>query len=99
MANETEILQFIRENFSEDSYSVDNFKPKELIWVYIRCIEEKNRQIQLEVQKDRIGISNVEIEQTHADFSLPDMIFRDIDQAKSFLLKIKEVRRWPANPQ
>jgi hypothetical protein len=38
---ETGILQFIRENFPENLYSVDNFKPKELIWVYIRCIEEE----------------------------------------------------------
>jgi hypothetical protein len=26
---------------------------------------------------------------------LPDVIFRDIDHAKNFLLKIKEEKRWP----
>lgn len=95
MDYETETLQFIKNNFQAGQYTIDRFKPGELIYVYIRSLDERNRQVQLEIHNNKVGISNVEIEQTEADFSLPDIVYTNMDDVKKIILEIKNTKRWP----
>ena len=87
---------FLSELFFDNVIIVDHFK-EDLKFVDIDCFVDKPYKLTLSLSTDDIRIATISKE-PELDFSLYDYIFKDMREAKFFLMSIKEVGVYPHSP-
>lgn len=86
---------FLSEEFAPKSIYIDEFKP-DLQFAEIDCFDRLPVKLAIEISTESIKISTIDKLPT-IDFSLYDYVFYDIEEAKKFILKVKNDMTFPTD--
>ena len=78
------VIFFLKEKFKNFDLKVDEFKPDELVYIYINYYNDSKFELCFEITRKWIGFSKLD-KSIEIDFSSNDEIFEKFTNFKSFI--------------